>query len=211
MMSDQISLEDVSDTALKEAKKLGCSDVSVICTRSNDGQVRFANNEITLVNAIQEATLDIYLAKDKKRIVGTTYNPTEQGIKKFVDSLVRSCESLPSSEDYVSLPQGPFKYSESSNFDPKISDAPLTDFVKQVIDQGLKGGAIRVSGSLNTESNELYILTSSGAKGSDRRSQILLNVRAFGEDNSSGQGLSCTSFLSEFQPEQAGWLSLIHI
>jgi PmbA protein len=33
---------------------------------------------------------------------------------------------------------------------------------------------------------------------------MLLNVRAFAEDNASGHGLSCTSYLSQFDPEGAG-------
>ena len=204
MMSQETTIEEVSKTALSEAKRLGCDDVSVICTKSNDSQVRFANNVITLVNNVRNLTMEIYVSKQKKRIVGASYNPTKLGIERFVGNLVKSCEALPQSEDYVPLPKGPFTYNGHANFDPKVEDAPLVDYVKQTIDQGILRGAARVSGSLNTESTELLILTSSGASGKDRQSQMLLNVRAFADDNASGQGLSCSSYLSDFRAEKAG-------
>jgi PmbA protein len=198
------SKEDVALATLLEAKKLGCDDVSVICNKSDNSQVRFANGSITLVNNVQNITVDLYIAKNERRIVGQSYNPTSTGIKRFVENLVRSCDSLPKSEDYVPLPKGPFSYQGQANYDPKVVDAPLVDYVNEAIDQAVLAGAERVSGSLNTEVNDFFILTSAGASGNDRQSQILLNARAFADDTASGHGLSCASFLSEFKPAEAG-------
>ena len=203
-MSGEIVTEEVAKTALSEAKKMGCDDVSIICANSNDSQVRFANNVITLVNNVRNLTLEIYISKERKRIIGATYNPTAEGIEKFVSNLLKSCIALPASKEYVPLPAGPFSYAGHANFDPKVKDADLISYVKQAIDQGINAGAKRVSGSLNTESAELSILTSAGASGRDTQSQVLLNVRAFADDNASGQGLSCSSYISSFDPERAG-------
>jgi len=204
MMSQQIRQEDVAQFALSEAKRHGCTDVSVLCAKSNDSQVRFANNEITLVNNVRNITLDVYLSKDKKRIVGTSFNPTDEGIKRFVGNLVKSCEALPISEDYVPLPSGPFGYKAHSNFDPEVEDAPLVEFVREAIDQASREGAVRASGSLNTEVTDLFMTTSAGAQGSDKQTQILLNIRAFADDNASGHGLSCASYVGDFHPGKAG-------
>ena len=204
MMAQRTTLDEVAETVLSEAKRHGCDDASVICARSNDSQVRFANNSITLVNNVQNLTLELYVSKEKRRILGASYNPTKKGIEKFVDNLVRSCEALPQSEEYVPLPQGPFQYGERANFDSKVEEAPLVDHVAQTIDKAIRAGAVRVSGSLNTESTEVMILTTGGASGKDRQSQMLLNVRAFADDNASGQGLSCSSYVSDFRPEEAG-------
>ncbi len=203
-MSEDSTLENIAEIALRQATHLGCNDISIICSRSNDSQVRFASNAITLVNNVRNLTLDAYLGKDKKRIVGTTYNPTESGLKQFIGHLVKSCESLPPNPDYATLPHGPFQYTGISNFDPKVAESNLVDYVKQSIDRALTEGAKRVSGSLNTENGEIYLVTSSGASGHDKYSQILLNVRAFSEDNASGHGLSCSSHISEFNSEEAG-------
>lgn len=107
MMSEQISQQEVARLALDEALKLGCQDVSVLCAVSNENQVRFANNSITLVNSVRNITLDVYLALAKKRIVGSSYNPTGRGIERFVGNLVRSCRALPESDDYVHSRAGP--------------------------------------------------------------------------------------------------------
>ena len=45
------------------------------------------------------------------------------------------------------------------------------------------------------------MLTSAGSQGNDKQTQILLNVRAFADDNSSGHGLSCSSYVKDFHPE----------
>jgi PmbA protein len=201
------SMEDVANLALKEGKGSGCSDVSVIAGDTNSSQVRFSNNTITLVNNVRNVTLDVYLAKDMKRIVGSTYNPTEEGVKKFVHNLLASCEALPPSEDYTPLPQGPFRYQKSANFDRKVAQAPLVDHVKQALDKARLAGANRVSGSLNSNSTDLYIVTSAGAVGHDKESKMLLNVRAFAEDSASGHGLSCASYTSNFDAEKAGWIA----
>ena len=70
MMSEQAHQQEVARLALDEALKLGCEDVSVLCAVSNENQVRFANNSITLVNSVRNITLEIYLALAKKRYVG---------------------------------------------------------------------------------------------------------------------------------------------
>lgn len=196
--------DEVAKMALSYARKLACTDVSIICTNSNESQVRFANNVITLVNNVRNLTVEIYISTGRKRMMGATYNPTADGVEKFVSSLVKSCVALPESRDYAPLPTGPFRYNGHANFDSKVSDMELIGYAKQAIDHGINAGAKRVSGSLNTESIELSMLTSEGATGKDKQSQILLNIRAFSDDNSSGQGLSCASYISSFDSERAG-------
>lgn len=203
MTATEKTSEDVANIALSAGRRLGCKDIAVMCERSNDSQVRFANNVVTLVNNVRNVALSVYVSKERKRMIGVTFNPAFDAIERFVSNLVKSCESLPVSPDYVPLPEGPFTYHGRSNFDPKVADVELVGYVKHAIDKAISAGAKRVSGSLNTESSELSILTSGGASGKDMRTQILLNIRAFADDNASGQGLSCSSYLSSFDSERA--------
>lgn len=205
MMSEQFRQDRIAEFALEEARKLGCDDISVICWLSNENQVRFANNSITLVNTVLDLTLDVYLTASRKRIVGSSYNPTETGISRFIENLVRSCRALPESQDYVPLPKGPFAYSPShANYDSRVEDAPFVEYAKESIGSALSSGAKRASGSVNSDVTEIFMITSGGASGSDKVSQILLNIRAFVDDNASGQGLACSSYISKFQPTEAG-------
>ncbi|MGI0080034.1 MAG: hypothetical protein ACRECH_10460, partial [Nitrososphaerales archaeon] len=107
MISQKLGVEEIASFALGEGKNLGCSDVSVIASKSDDSQIRFSNSTITLVNRVRNVTLSVYIAKERKKIVGATYNPSEEGIKRFMRNLLASCNALPPSEDYTSLPQGP--------------------------------------------------------------------------------------------------------
>lgn len=203
-----LELDQVAQLAFDRAKELGADDVSVISSLSNENQVRFANNSITLVNSVRDITVEVYLSIAKKRVIGSSYNPTESGIRRFVENLASSCRALPDSPDYTPLPTGPFSYSPShANCDSAILDAPFVEFAKEAIGRALSSGAVRASGSINSDVTDLRIITSGGARASDRSSMILLNIRAFADDNSSGQGLSCSSFLSDFKPAEAGSLA----
>ncbi len=204
MSTGTSGLQATVDLALKEGIRAGCSDVSIIGSRSLTSQVRFSNNSITLVNSVRNITIDFYLAKNRRRILGSSSNPTERGVRSFVQRLVSACESLPESKDYAPLPSGPFHYQKRGNYDPKVADAPLVDYVNEAIESALRSGALRVSGSLNTESTQSIISTSAGANADDKVSMMLLNVRAFADDNASGHGLSCTSFISDFRAGEAG-------
>jgi PmbA protein len=204
VIPSSVQLEELCDLALSEARNLGCTDVSVIGVKSDDSQVRFSNNSISLVNNVRNFTLEIYVSRDRKRVVGATYNPSEEGIKKFLRNLLASCHALPESESYTPLPSGPFRYHGTANFDPKVQDANIVEYVNTAIDQALNSGAKRVSGSLNTESSDIVIRTSAGASGLDRQSGLFLNVRAFADDNASGHGLACSSYISDFDPAAAG-------
>lgn len=196
---------ELAELALSVAKSHGCSDVSVIGEDSNDSLVRFSNSSITLVNNVRNLTLEVYVAKDRRRIVGVTYNPSEEGIRKFIGNLVASCNAIPESKDYAPLPAGPFRYGSHENYDPKVKDASPVEFAKEAIDGAKTAGATRVAGSLNSSVSELVIRTSAGAAASERQSMLLLNVRAFADDDASGHGLSCSSYLSDFTPGKAGF------
>jgi PmbA protein len=202
---DSSSLEELTELALSEGVKLGCSDASIVGEASIDSQVRFSNNKITLVNNVQNVTLEIYVAKNKRRIVGATYNPNETGIKKFLSNLLASALSLPENQEFTPLPSGPFHYQDHSNFDPKVGSASTLEYAEEAINSALEAGAKRVSGSINSSISELCICTSSGSRARDRQSMIVLNVRAFAQDNASGHGLSCASYLSDFDPAKAGF------
>ncbi|MEM3068420.1 MAG: TldD/PmbA family protein [Nitrososphaerales archaeon] len=196
---------ELADLALKEALKLGATDVSSICTKTNENLVRFSNNSITVSKNIKNLELFLYLAKDKKRIMGSSSNPNIEEIKNFTSNLIKACEALSPSPDYTPLPRIETQYLSHGIYDQKLAEdeIDLIEFVEGAIDASLRAGADRVSGSLMTSEENLAILTSGNATGQDKRTKILLNVRAFSGD-ASGHGLSCSSKLENFNPYEAG-------
>ncbi len=91
MMSQEITIEEVSKIGLSEAKRLGCDDVSVICTKSNDSQVRFANNVITLVNNVRNLTMEIVCFEAEEKNHRSILQSHEAGNRKICR---KPCEIL---------------------------------------------------------------------------------------------------------------------
>ncbi|MEM3383618.1 MAG: TldD/PmbA family protein [Nitrososphaerales archaeon] len=200
-----MEINELADLTLKEALKLGATDVSVICTKTNENLIRFSNNSITVNKNINNLELFLYLAKDKKRIIGTTSNPNIKGIKEFTSNLVKACEALSPSAEYTPLPKIKVQYSSHGIYDEKLVEdgTNLIEFVKEAINAALEAGADRVSGSIMTSKENLVILTSGDVNGQDKKTKILLNVRAFSKE-ASGQGLSCAARLKDLKPNEAG-------
>lgn len=201
-----MQLDRLSEIVLAEATRRGASDASVIASKVEEEMIRFSDNSITVSKKIHAVVIEVYLAKDKRRVVGVTSNPKEESIMSFVKKLVESCLTLPESPDYTPLPKAPSKYSCSSEngIDILEDGTKLVEYARESIDASLSEGATRVSGSIRMTAAEIAIMTSGGAQGTDKRGNILLNVRAFTSSGSSGHGLSCASNSKDFDPKAAG-------
>ncbi|MCP8311047.1 MAG: TldD/PmbA family protein [Candidatus Methylarchaceae archaeon HK01M] len=197
---------ELADLALREALKLGATDVSAICAKNNENQIRFSNNSITVTKNIKNLELFLYIAKDNKRMIGATSNPSAERIKIFASDLIKASEVISPSSEYTPLPKGEFSYPLHGIYDKKLAEdgVKLIDFAKEAVDAGIEAGATRVSGSLMTSEEEITIITSGDAKGKDKTTKILLNVRAFTNEETSGHGLSCAARIADFNPSEAG-------
>jgi PmbA protein len=201
-----MDLAALNETAVSVAKKLDVDDAVALSARSSDRMIRFANNSVTVANQVDEAELTVYLAKDKRRAIASTSNLEESSVKKFVRDLFASLKGLPPS-DYVPLPERATKYSPSKlGHDKKLAEGggELPELAKEAISASLAAGGKRSAGVIDAGRVTYAVLTSNGTQGSDARTSITLNIRSFAEANASGHGLSCSSTLSAFDPEEAG-------
>ena len=91
-------------------------------------------------------------------------------------------------------------------FDKKLEniDDELPDLARRAIDSALSAGGKRSAGVISAGKGTVAILTSAGTEGTDSRTAITLNIRSFAENEASGHGLSCSTSLSQFDPEDAG-------
>ncbi|MDE1852898.1 MAG: TldD/PmbA family protein [Thaumarchaeota archaeon] len=201
-----MDLEELNQSAVSAAKRLRVDDAVAISANSADSMIRFANNSVTVVNRVEEAELTVYLAKDKRRAIASTSNLSAGAVKKFVGDLFASMRGLPESE-YVPLPDEAVKYSASRlSYDKRLEDVDkeLPGLAKTAIDSALASGGKRSAGVINAGKATVAILTSAGTRGSDSHTAITLNIRSFAEKEASGHGLSCSSSLDGFDPEEAG-------
>ena len=201
-----MDLEELNEVAIGAAKRLGVDDAVALSARSGDSMIRFANNSVTVVNRVEESELTVYLAKSRRRALASTSNLESAAVRRFVSDLFASMEGLPES-DYVPLPDKPSRYEPSrQGYDRRLEslEAELPGMAGAAIDSATTAGGKRSAGVISAGKGTVAILTTAGTHGVDSRTAITLNIRAFAEKDASGHGLSCSSSLSGFDPEEAG-------
>ena len=201
-----MDLHDLNERAVSVARKLGVDDAVALSANGADSMIRFANNSVSVVNRVEEAELSVYLAKDGRRAIASTSNLEPAAVKRFVSDLHGTLKGLSKSE-YVPLPGKAAKYRPSRlSYDRKLEDldAKLPRLAKDAIDASLAAGGKRAAGVINAGKGTVAIMTSTGTEGVDSRTAITLNIRSFAENEASGHGLSCSSSLAGFDPEEAG-------
>lgn len=201
-----MDLGALNEDAVSTARRLGAEDAIALTARVRDRMIRFANSSVTTANYVEEADLMVYLAKNKRRAIASTSNLESASVKRFVRDLFDSLRGLPESE-YVPLPPRASKYSPSSlGFDRKLVEIgeELPEFAKTAISASLAAGGKRSAGVIDAGTVSYAILTSTGTEGTDAKTSITLNIRSFAEKDASGHGLSCSSTLAGFDPEEAG-------
>jgi PmbA protein len=202
----RLDLQGLSETALRAATKLGVDDAVALAAKSSERMVRFANNSVTVSKTVEETELTVYIAKEGRRAIASTSNPSEGSVRSFVLDLFSSLKGLQRT-DYAHLPERGSRFRASGeSYDRKIAGAggELADFARMAIDSSLKAGAKRSAGIVSADVVEYSILASNGTSGVDRRASIELNIRSFADGDASGHGLSCSATLSGFRPAEAG-------
>ena len=201
-----MDLKELNETAIDTAKALGVDDAVALGATGADSMIRFANNSVTVANRVEECELTIYLARRRRRALASTSNLQTGAVKKFVRDLFSSMEGLPES-NYVPLPDKPARYTPSrTGYDRKLEslEEELPEMAEAAIGAATAAGGERSAGVINAGKVTVAILTTTGTRGIDSRTAITLNIRSFAEKESSGHGLSCSSSLSGFDPEDAG-------
>jgi PmbA protein len=169
--------------------------------------VRFSNNSITIVNNWQTEIPTVYLASDAKRVACRIEEQQSEEIANVVKELVDSMKVTPRGDVDFELPKGPFKYQAIEGiYDKRLAETEtvLIDAAENAMNSASKEGAQRVSGVVVSGSWEHYVLTSAGAEGTDKGTEIEITVRAFAADDATGQGISIATDLNRFDPAEAG-------
>ena len=198
---------ETMESIVSEAQRLGVKSVAAGYTRSHDQMVRFSNNSITVVNSWQTETPTVYLASNGRRAACRMEDQRHEEIVKVVKELVDSMKVTPRGEVDFELPKGPFNYQEIDGiYDKSLAGAEteLIDAAETAINSAKKEGAQRVSGVVISGSWEHHVLTSAGAEGSGKGTGIEITVRAFADDDATGQGISIATSLNRFDPAGAG-------
>jgi PmbA protein len=197
----------LNEIALSEAKKLNVDDAISLSTDYREQMIRFANDSITVAKKLRENSLFVYLSRDKKRALAVSTNPDEKSVRKFVRDLFDSMKTLPPDPNFNELPRRSYRFSNKpGSYDNRLEDVgkDLPDLARQAIEESRKAGAQRSAGAIVAAVSKTSIMATTGTEGSDKGSEITLNVRSFADHNASGHALSCSANLSNFGPKEAG-------
>ncbi|HUL39385.1 MAG TPA: TldD/PmbA family protein [Methanomassiliicoccales archaeon] len=198
--------EDICQLVLHTCKAQGVNDVVVSVAQSEGLMVRFSNNEITTVNALSDVTAGIFVNDNGRRAGASAADLSKKGIVAAAKKVVEMAKRAPASSTYAPLPQGPFTYDPRLLEGGQVATDPKTivPLAREAIEAALKEGAVRVAGSLTSDSGRLTFQTSNGAFGVMKRSAMELSLRAFCSENASGHSVSIAGKESDFKPSDAG-------
>jgi PmbA protein len=204
--ASQSLLKDLPSQIVQRGLKAGATDVVGQVEIEKRRMVRFSNNSITVTKTWDVVSPFIYLGFGKRSIASRLGDTSMATVDKTIAEMLPAVKALPDTVE-SHIPKGPFSYKEIQGiYDSRIPnlEGELTDKVESAINASLAEGARRVSGVLSSYHTQKALKTSAGAEASSEQTLIEISLRSFAEDDASGQGISVSTTLGEFDPAEAG-------
>jgi PmbA protein len=198
-------LYNIPTYAVKKAQKLGASDVVVSAGKTNSQQIKFVNNEIAITKNWQDESAGVFLVFNKRIVSANIKTFTKQEVDNTLNRLIKLAKLLPAKEDYYGIAKGPFKYKKVEGmYDRKLTNFNKgVDYVQAAINAGLRNGAKRVTGVLETTFDETYSVSSAGLNKMDLGTGISMSVRALATKEASGHQVIQSNVLQGFDVVKA--------
>ena len=193
-----------TEEIVKKAKSLGADEVLAKTTFGRYRQARFSSNQTDITVAWNDYVTDVTLAW-KKRLVATQIHDF-QDVDAGLKSLLQLAKVSQENPLFGGFAKGEFKYA-TSKADKKLEELENpTDYISAAVEAARKeaGAEIDSGGILFTMFEDVYLVSSEGPVGVDKRSAVELSIRAFTQREASGHGVECSSALKDFKPERAG-------
>ena len=160
-----ILTRDEAETIVQKAIKLSKADaIDVQINTYTQGNIRFADNQVSTAGSTTDAQLGIQSAFGPKHAVVTTNDLSDESIKRAVDQSERIAKLAP--DDPESMPQlGAQKYSDITSWFDSTANLTADDRAKAALfalDKARKAGDVKAAGYLVTGAGALAIGNSSG-------------------------------------------------
>jgi len=205
MVEKKVEKNIDGSSVLKQAEKMGASDIVLTITKSLTNQIKFANNKIMTTQTWDSADANIFFSYQKRLMSGSIDFESEQTAEKSLKKLFDNAKLLTPKEDYYGIASGNFKYKTPKDcYDKRIEklEGKEVDFTQAAINTALANGAKRCAGVLYSSSWNVEKFTSSGVEAKDKGTSINLSIRSFADKDASGHCVSASRILSRFEPEK---------
>ncbi|MEM1547413.1 MAG: TldD/PmbA family protein [Thermoproteota archaeon] len=199
-------MAELQEKVLKKLMEKGVEEAIVILRSDKRNCVRYANNEPTVAFSEAIDTLTIYSSIMERSFLGSFENVSEDFIEKIVDEVVTITKNSPPSPYYTQIPKGPFSYRSEKIVERRIGrlDEQLVSYVSEAVKASREAGAERSAGIIYADYQEEKLVSSTGLSLQEGASSIILNHRAFANPEATGQWVSCSTTLRDFDPYDAG-------
>ena len=193
-----------TEDIVKKGKALGADEVIAKTTLGRHRQTRFSNNQIDISVAWNDYVTDVALSW-KKRLVATQIRDF-RNVDESVKRLFKLAKVSKENPVYGGVAKGKFRYQKSRADKALESLDKPAEYVLEAIEAAQKeaGPHTKAGGILFTSLQDVYLVSSEGPMGQDRRSAIELSIRAFSQKEASGHSVECGSTLKGFDPARAG-------
>ncbi|MEM3713114.1 MAG: TldD/PmbA family protein [Thermoproteota archaeon] len=197
---------ELHEKVLKILMERGAEEAIVILRINERNSVRYANNEPTIAFSEAINTVTIYSSIGERSFLGSFENVSEEFIEKIVDDVITMTKNSPPSPYYAPIPKGPFNYRTGKKVERRVRrmDEQLVSYVSEAIGASRESGADRSAGIIYADHQEERLVSSTGLDLQEDSSSIILNHRAFASPEATGQWVSCSTTLRDFDPYDAG-------
>src|SRR2546426_966879 len=206
VQSSESLLRDLPRQIVQRGAKAGAGDIVGGVEVEKRRMVRFSNNVVTVVQTWDITSPIIYLGFGTRSIASRLSDTSTAAVDESIQQMLPAVNALPETVE-SHIPRGPFQYKNVPGlFDSKVPrlEAELMDMVESAINASLAEGAKRVSGVLTSYHTRKSLYTSAGVDASTELTMVEVSLRSFAEDDASGQGVSVSTSLKDFDPEGAG-------
>ncbi len=193
-----------TEEIIKKGKVSGADEIIAKTTLGRYRQTRFSNNQIDISVAWNDYVTDVILAW-KKRVVGSQIR-NFQNVDRIVKRLCELAKVSRENPMYGGFAKGKFSYHNSRADQSVVGLENPAEYVFEAIEAAKKeaGPRAETGGILLASLEDIYLVSSEGPIGQDRRSAIELSIRAFSQREASGHGVECSSTLKGFDAASAG-------
>ncbi len=193
-----------TEAIVKQGKALGADEVIARTTFGRYRQTRFSNNQVDITVAWNDYVTDVALSWQKRLVATQIHN--FQNVDDTMKRLYQLAKASKQNPMYGGVAKGKFHYNKSKADKSVENLENQAEYVYQAIDAARKevGKDLNAGGILFTKFEDVYLASSEGPTGEDSRSAIELSIRAFSQQEASGQGVECSSTVKGFEPTRAG-------
>lgn len=200
-MSDEMAR---TEELVKKATILGADEALAQTTVGHWRQTRFSNNQVDITVSWRDYVTDLAVVW-KKRMVATQIRDF-QDVDGSVNRLLRLAKASKENPMFAGFAKGRYHYRDSWADEDVVKVEGSAEYVLEAVEAARRAGGPKTEtgGILLARLENVYLFSSEGPAGEDRRSSIELSIRAFSQREASGHGVECGPSLKGFDPSRAG-------